>query len=87
MPTGTYSVQFVLFTSEKARLSGTKSLLAGISEIMLVRLRQSLNAYSPILVTLFGIVMLVRLLQPKNVPYLIAVTLFGIVMLVSLLQL
>ena len=43
-----------------------------------------LNAFSPIAVTLSGIVTLVRLEQDKNAPYPIAVTLSGIVTLVRL---
>ena len=51
---------------------------------MLVRLLQSLNALSPILVTLFGMVTLVRLLQPMNTLSFITVTLSGMVTLVRL---
>ena len=46
-----------------------KSSIAGgvvAKQVMLVRLLQSRNALSPILVTLLGIAMLVRLLQPLN---------------------
>ena len=53
---------------------------------MLVKLLQFLNAHSPILVTLSGIVTLIKLLQPQNAPYPILVTLSGIVILVKLLQ-
>ena len=55
-------------------------------QVMLVRLLQSRNALSPILVTLLGIVMLVRLLQPMNALRPMLVTLSGIVMLVRLVQ-
>jgi len=34
--------------------------------VMLVKLLQSLNASTPMLVTLSGITMLVKLLQPQN---------------------
>ena len=50
---------------------------------MLVRLMQSKNASSPILVTLSGMVMLARLLQSKNAYFPILVTLSGIVTLVT----
>ena len=53
---------------------------------MLVRLVQSLNALSPILVTLLGILMLVRLAQSENAYSPISVTLSGIVMHVRLVQ-
>ena len=46
--------------------------------VMLVRLLQSRNAYSPMLVTLSGIVMLVRLLQSRNAYSPMLVTPFGI---------
>ena len=58
-----------------------------LSNSLYTRLVQYLNASSPILVTLSGIVMLVRLSQPKNASLPILVTLSGIVMLVRLEQL
>ena len=54
--------------------------------MILVSLLQPLNADSPILVTLSGIVMLERLLQSENALSPMLVTLFGIVMLERLLQ-
>ena len=50
-----------------------KSSIAGgvvAKHVMLVRLLQSRNVSSPMLVTLSGIVMLVRLLQPENARFL-----------------
>ena len=47
---------------------------------------QPLNAYRPMLVTLFGIVRLVNPLQPANAEYPMLVTPSGIVRLVSPLQ-
>ena len=47
---------------------------------------QPINASSPILVTLFGIVTLVKLLQSENAERQILVTLLGIVTLVKLVQ-
>ena len=52
----------------------------------LVRLLQSLNAKSPIEVTLSGMLMLVRLVQLENASFPIEVTLSGMLMLVRLLQ-
>jgi hypothetical protein len=54
--------------------------------VTLVRLVQLLNALSPILVTLLGIIMLARLVQLLNAPIPMLVTLLGIVMLVRLVQ-
>ena len=54
---------------------------------MLVRLVQNAKAYSPMLVTLSGIVMFVRLVQLYEGPERpILVTLSGIVMLIRLVQ-
>ena len=53
---------------------------------MLVKLLQSLNAYTPILLMLFGGVTFAKALQPSKVPYSIDVTPLGIVMFVRLLQ-
>ena len=57
------------------------------SGVMLSKPEHSLKAYSPILVTLSGIVMLVRLLQLEKVKSSILVTPSGIAMLIKLLQL
>ena len=57
-----------------------------LSTFMLARLRQSLNAWYPMLVTLFGMVMLARLVQLVNAWYPMLVTLFGIVMLARPVQ-
>ena len=56
------------------------------STFMLVKLEQYLNASSPILATLSGMVMLVRLEQPQNALSPILLTLSGMVMLVRLEQ-
>ena len=53
---------------------------------MLVRLVQSWNVSSPMLVTLFPIVTLVRLVQPANAEFPMLVTLLGMVTLVRLVQ-
>ena len=53
---------------------------------MVVKLLQALNADSPMVVTLSGIVMLVKSQQSENAYAPMLVTLSGIVMLVKLLQ-
>ncbi len=58
----------------------------GFSKFIDFRYLQPLNAYSPIVVTLFGIVMLVRFSHTQNAYFPIEVTLFGIVMFVRLSQ-
>ena len=55
--------------------------LSGI--VTLVRLLQSRNAESPMLVTLFGIVTLVRLLHPESAESSMLITPFGILYLFS----
>lgn len=54
--------------------------------VMLLRLSQSLNAKSPTLITLSGIVMLKRLSQPPNARQPIEITLSGMVIPIRLLQ-
>ena len=55
-------------------------------QVTLLKLPQSKNAYSPMLVTPLGIVMLVKPLQPSNVLLLMLVTPLGMFMLAKLLQ-
>ena len=70
-----------------SNLSNESLIFGGISgQHTIVSILQSLNALSPILLTLFPIVTLVRLLQPQNALVLIVVTLSGIVTLFRLLQ-
>ena len=73
----------VITTLCKSVLSMLDMAIAGI---VASAIGQPLNAFSPMLVTLSGIVMLVKLLQLANAYAPMLVTLSGIVMLVKLLQ-
>ena len=57
------------------------------SKIILARFVHSLNAFSPILVTFFGIPILLSSAHPENALFPITVTLSGIVMFVRPVQL
>ena len=75
--TPTYAIMIVLSSLNKASFSYTNDLDS------LCRVPcQPTNGFTPILVTLFGILMLVREQHEENADFPMLVTLFGILMLV-----